>query len=284
VDSELFNSDDGDASDFIKKKLEDDDEKIEDLIEEFIRGDRKSVFGFIIAGVIDVWPWISAPEGSCVYFFYFLAFAMNFSLITVIYPTALICAALIASPKPGPKFWRFMLRYSESVIILSYILSIPCSKACFSWKVCGRTNILGVPDFSKPFVISTLPLFLAYFATLLHSFGQGGVYELRPRYDTWLSSTYVPTEDVIDENNVLDEAIMEDDDDIPQSLSKNRRRKMLPDFENLKRSGSLHSRDWFQNASKNLDTFFQRLLTDETEFGPSFISISILDTEDHTER
>jgi len=283
VDSELFNSDDGDASDFIKKKLEDDDEKIEDLIEEFIRGDRKSVFGFIIAGVIDVWPWISAPEGSCVYFFYFLAFAMNFSLITVIYPTALICAALIASPKPGPKFWRFMLRYSESVIILSYILSIPCSKACFSWKVCGRTNILGVPDFSKPFVISTLPLFLAYFATLLHSFGQGGVYELKPRYHTWLSSTYVPTEDVIDENNVLDEAIMEDDDDIPQSLSRNRRRKMLPDFENLKRSGSLHSRDWFQNASKNLDTFFQRLLTDETEFGPSFISISILDTEDHTE-
>ena len=123
-----------------------DEDKLEDLVDEFIRGDRRSVFGFILAGIIDIWPWISAPESSLVYFFYFLAFAMNFSLITVVYPTSLVCAALIASPKPGPKFWRFMLRYSETVIILSYILSIPCSKACFSWKLCGQTNIIGVPD------------------------------------------------------------------------------------------------------------------------------------------
>ena len=262
-----------------------DEDKLEDLVDEFIRGDRRSVFGFILAGIIDIWPWISAPESSLVYFFYFLAFAMNFSLITVVYPTSLVCAALIASPKPGPKFWRFMLRYSETVIILSYILSIPCSKACFSWKLCGQTNIIGVPDFSKPFVVSTLPLFLAYFVTLLHSFGQGGVYELKPRYDSWLNSTYMPIEDDIVENteNVLDEAVMEEMS--PRSRYRIGRRGTLQDFENLGRSGNdhLYSTDSFQNISKNLDTFFQRLLTDETEFGPSFISISILDTEDHTE-
>jgi len=261
------------------------EEKLEDLVDEFIRGDRRSVFGFIVAGIIDIWPWISAPESSLVYFFYFLAFAMNFSLITVVYPTSLVCAALIASPKPGPKFWRFMLRYSESVIVLSYILSIPCSKACFSWKLCGQTNIIGVPDFSKPFVISTLPLFLAYFATLLHSFGQGGVYELKPRYDTWLSSTHVLGEDEIVENseNVLDEAVTEEMS--PRSRYRTGRRGTLPDFENLRQSGNdyLYSRDSLQNIARNLDTFFQRLLTEETEFGPSFISISILDTEDHTE-
>jgi len=261
------------------------EEKLEDLVDEFIRGDRRSVFGFIVAGIIDIWPWISAPESSLVYFFYFLAFAMNFSLITVVYPTSLVCAALIASPKPGPKFWRFMLRYSETVIVLSYILSIPCSKACFSWKLCGQTNIIGVPDFSKPFVISTLPLFLAYFATLLHSFGQGGVYELKPRYDTWLSSTHVLGEDEIVENseNVLDEAVTEEMS--PRSRYRTGRRGTLPDFENLRQSGNdyLYSRDSLQNIARNLDTFFQRLLTEETEFGPSFISISILDTEDHTE-
>ena len=64
-----------------------DEDKLEDLVDEFIRGDRRSVFGFILAGIIDIWPWISAPESSLVYFFYFLAFAMNFSLITVVYPT-----------------------------------------------------------------------------------------------------------------------------------------------------------------------------------------------------
>ncbi len=60
-------------------------------------------------------------------------------------------------------------------------------------------------------MISTLPLFLAYFVTLLHSFGQGGVYELKSRYDSWLNSTYMPIEDDIVENteNVLDEAVME---------------------------------------------------------------------------
>ena len=286
-DSETYAGGGGEsvASDVKEDANNEDEEKLEDLIDEFIRGDRRSVFGFIVAGIIDIWPWVSAPESSLVYFFYFLAFAMNFSLITVVYPTSLVCAALIASPKPGPKFWRFMLRYSETVIVLSYILSIPCSKACFSWKLCGQSNIIGVPDFSQPFVVSTLPLFLAYFATLLHSFGQGGVYELKPRYDTWLSSTYVPTEDEIVENseNILDEAVMEEMS--PRSRYGIGRRGTLPDFENLRRSGNdyMYSRDSFQNISRNLDTFFQRLLTDETEFGPSFLSISILDTEDHTE-
>lgn len=284
-DSETYAGGEDVVSDLKEDTNNQDEDKLEDLVDEFIRGDRRSVFGFILAGIIDIWPWISAPESSLVYFFYFLAFAMNFSLITVVYPTSLVCAALIASPKPGPKFWRFMLRYSETVIILSYILSIPCSKACFSWKLCGQTNIIGVPDFSKPFVVSTLPLFLAYFVTLLHSFGQGGVYELKPRYDSWLNSTYMPIEDDIVENteNVLDEAVMEEMS--PRSRYRIGRRGTLQDFENLGRSGNdhLYSTDSFQNISKNLDTFFQRLLTDETEFGPSFISISILDTEDHTE-
>ena len=76
----------------------------------------------------------------------------------------------------------------------------------------------------------------------------------------------MPIEDDIVENteNVLDEAVMEEMS--PRSRYRIGRRGTLQDFENLGRSGNdhLYSTDSFQNISKNIDTFFQLLLTDET--------------------
>jgi hypothetical protein len=36
-----------------------------------------------------VWPWLTAPEFSLCYFLFVLAFAVDFSLITLVFPTSL---------------------------------------------------------------------------------------------------------------------------------------------------------------------------------------------------
>jgi hypothetical protein len=67
------------------------------------------MLGLVFGTLLRVVPWITAPEFSLCYFLFFLAFAVDFSLLTLVFPTSLACYALIASPKPGPNFWLVML-------------------------------------------------------------------------------------------------------------------------------------------------------------------------------
>ena len=98
--------------------------------------DRSSMLGLIFGAMYKVWPWVTAPEFSACYVVFFVAFALDFSIVTLVFPTSLACYALIVSPKPPPTYWLCMLVYSEVCLIVGYAASIPCTKQCVDWGLC----------------------------------------------------------------------------------------------------------------------------------------------------
>jgi hypothetical protein len=132
------------------------------------------MLGLIFGAMYKVWPWVTAPEFSACYVVFFVAFALDFSIVTLVFPTSLACYALIVSPKPPPTYWLCMLVYSEVCLIVGYAASIPCTKQCVDWGLCETeaAQMWGFPgtDGGKSFLRSSLSVFLAYLCTLLHRF------------------------------------------------------------------------------------------------------------------
>ena len=223
--------------------------------------DQSSMLGLVFGALMRVWPWVTAPEFSLCYFLFFLAFAVDFSLITLVFPTSLTYYALIVTPKPGPTFWLVMLVYSEMCLIAGYVLSIPCTKGCFDWAVCQpRTSqVWGFPgsDSKGSFLWSSLSIFLVYIAVLLHRFAllqRGeGVSESRLR-------GHAAEEDV---------RHAEGGSSDPEGAAVG-----CGDTVRAEDEGDVLS--LLRRAMGAIDAFFQHVLSVEAERDPSFVAVSIV--------
>ena len=52
------------------------------------------------------------------YFFMILSFAIDFSLVTIVFPTSILAYGLMAYPKVPHGFWRLILYYAESILLI----------------------------------------------------------------------------------------------------------------------------------------------------------------------
>ena len=129
--------------------------------------DPSSTLGLVIGGLTTITPWLAAPNSSACYFFFFAAFAFDFSAATLLYPTSLTLYALLAPRKPSLKFWSSMLMYSEGVLLTGFLLAIPCASGCFASRNClSSSSSAGVVVNGANWV--NAPVFFAYLATLFH--------------------------------------------------------------------------------------------------------------------
>jgi len=53
-----------------------------------------------------------------------LSMYTNAGIVVIIYPFAVFGYALLEETRPGKDFWRFMLTYSLSVLLLEYIVNL----------------------------------------------------------------------------------------------------------------------------------------------------------------
>jgi hypothetical protein len=104
------------------------------------------------------------------YFFFLVVYVWNFSLLTLAFPAALFIYALIVNPGPSQHFWLVMLIYTELNILLQYCYQIYL-RHCDPSDLAPWMRKLGIPGslMDRSFVISVLPLFLVYLATLVQS-------------------------------------------------------------------------------------------------------------------
>lgn len=104
------------------------------------------------------------------YFFFVLVYVWNFSFLTLMFPAALFLYALLVNPGPSQHFWLAMLIYIETNILLQYCYQIHV-KHCNDKDIPPWLRKFGIPgaDMTHSFVISVLPLFLVYLATLVQS-------------------------------------------------------------------------------------------------------------------
>lgn len=49
---------------------------------------------------------------------------VNAGLVSMIYPFAVFGYALLEETRPGKRFWRFMLTYSATVLLLKYLVNL----------------------------------------------------------------------------------------------------------------------------------------------------------------
>ena len=132
------------------------------------------MLGLVFGALLRFAPWLAAPGYSLCYFLFFLAFAVDFSLVTLVYPTSLACYALIASPKPGLTYWLVMLVYSEACLVVGYFASVPCAAGCADWSICRDRDAraVGFPGAASEgsYLRSSAAIFAVYVAVLLHRF------------------------------------------------------------------------------------------------------------------
>lgn len=104
------------------------------------------------------------------YFFFILVYVWNFSFLTLMFPAVLFFYALLVNPGPGQYFWLAMLIYIEFNILLQYCYQIH-QQHCSDNYIPPWLKIFGIPggEMTHSFVISVLPLFLVYLATLVQS-------------------------------------------------------------------------------------------------------------------
>ncbi|KAL2642994.1 hypothetical protein R1flu_010581 [Riccia fluitans] len=116
------------------------------------------------------WTQISSNTDIVCYFFFVIAYIWNFSFLTLVFPATLFLYALLANPGPSQHYWFAMLVYTEINILCQYMYQIHVQN-------CGVKDVsvwlvkLGIPGspMDHSFVISVLPLFLVYLATLVQS-------------------------------------------------------------------------------------------------------------------
>ena len=246
--------------------VESEEESLSTLLQTWLM-DQSSTIGLLFGASLKAWPWLTAPLHSMCYFFMILAFAIDFTGVTVVFPASIIAYALIAYPKASIGFWRAILFYTEVLLIGTYTLAIPCSLACTGWSACSlKSALFRIPESNVAFIPSMVGTFLAYIAILMHYNGQ---------------------EDAIRESERMGNQREDLDGDIlltrPSSFT------MLSRFRHLQFSELDDKFDWSQDARasplhvqvqstavEEIEMFFQRMLTPEAEYGPSFVALSIL--------
>lgn len=224
--------------------------------------DQSSTVGLLFGAFLKAWPWLTAPRYSLCYFFMILAFAIDFSIIASVFPTVILAYGLMAYPTVPAGFWRFMLSYAETSLAAAYVLTIPCSMQCTTYPVCAYTNaIFGMQSSSAAFVSSVTGVFMAYVAVMIYCDAQG-----------------IPAAEI-----VLQEDRDRDDDGHLFAMNA-----MFSRFKNRQFEGIYESFDPHRSTTAllhikatkgiiaEMDNFFQRILTQEAEYGPSFVALSIL--------
>jgi len=249
-----------------KSAFNPDDDSLSALLQIWLM-DQSSTVGLLFGALLKAWPWFTAPHHSMCYFFMILAFAIDFSVITAVFPASIIAYALIAYPGASIGFWRAMLLYAEVLLIGTYALAIPCSLDCSGWNVCGRNSMaFGIPESNVAFIPSMIGTFLAYISILVYYNAQRDTKDITEQLED-------------DRENVADENLFIR----PSNFT------LLSRFRQLQFADLNDRFDWsrdaesspFQNevnttALDEMETFFQRMLTPEAEYGPSFVALSIL--------
>ena len=240
--------------------------------------DRSSMLGLVFGALLRFAPWLAAPGYSLCYFLFFLAFAVDFSLVTLVYPTSLACYALIASPKPGLTYWLVMLVYSEACLVVGYFASVPCAAGCADWSICrdGDARAVGFPGAASEgsYLRSSAAIFAVYVAVLLHRFdllrrGEGvsdrGAADAEKRGEGVGTGAPAASRSATRRRNRSD---------VSRDAEDARARGVETD-DATHDSLSARVSAAFRAAYDRFDAFFQRALTAEAECAPSFVAVSV---------
>ncbi|KAM7253702.1 hypothetical protein ACFE04_031384 [Oxalis oulophora] len=117
-----------------------------------------------------IWSQMRSNNDIVCYCCFILVFLWNFSLISMGYLAALFLYALCVNSGPSYLFWLIILIYTEFYLLLQYLYQIIIQHSQLSIGE-GLLRELGFPahKITSSFVVSSFPLFLVYFLTLLQS-------------------------------------------------------------------------------------------------------------------
>uniref|UniRef100_A0A2P2M0W9 Piezo-type mechanosensitive ion channel homolog isoform X2 n=1 Tax=Rhizophora mucronata TaxID=61149 RepID=A0A2P2M0W9_RHIMU len=117
-----------------------------------------------------IWSQMRSNNDVVCYCCFVLVFLWNFSLLSMVYLVALFLYALCINTGPSYIFWIIILVYTEVYILLQYLYQIIIQHRGLSIDSDLLRNF-GFPAHKilSSFVISSWPLFLVYFFTLLQS-------------------------------------------------------------------------------------------------------------------
>lgn len=129
-----------------------------------------SVWDWMRPWLTRLWPWLSAPDGSMCFALYTLAYVASFNIMLLPPVLATYGFAQFAAPKPRVGFWRGMLLYTEACLLLLYLLAVPCYWGCWPSSRAPCSNRMWLPALrgGELFSLDVLPVFLAYFSTLMY--------------------------------------------------------------------------------------------------------------------
>ncbi|KAI3979667.1 hypothetical protein MKX01_013762 [Papaver californicum] len=115
-----------------------------------------------------IWAQMRANNVFVCYCCFVIVFLWNFSLLSMVYLTALFLYALCVNSGPSYIFWVIMLVYTEVYVLLLYVYQIIIQHwgLDIQWDLLHELGFPSHPIMSS-FVVSTLPLFLVYLFTLL---------------------------------------------------------------------------------------------------------------------
>ena len=246
--------------------VESEEESLSTLLQTWLM-DQSSTIGLLFGASLKAWPWFTAPRYSMCYFFMILAFAIDFTVVTAVFPASIIAYALITYPSASIGFWRAILLYAEFLLIGTYTIAIPCSLACTGWSVCSLESAsFGIPEANVVFIWSMIGTFMAYISILMH---------------------YNAQKDAARESERVERARENLDEDVlftrPSNFTMLSRFRQLqfPEFDDKfdwshdAQASPLHIQV-YSTAFEEIELFFQRMLTPEAEYGPSFVALSIL--------
>ena len=152
----------------MRKNLDDEEKDFTTLLHTLLQ-DQSSTAGLLFGAFLKAWPWLTAPQFSMCYFFMMLAFAIDFSIVAIVFPTSIIAYGLMAYPSAPAGFWRFILLYSEAAILIAYAVTIPCSMSCSAGTVCDHVDmVFGIKNTTSPFVPSIMGTFMAYVSVMVY--------------------------------------------------------------------------------------------------------------------
>lgn len=232
--------------------------------------DKSSTLGLIFGGVLQAWPWVTAPSYSMCYFFMTLAFAVDFSIATLIFPASIFGYALIVYPTAPIGFWRAILLYSEFLLLIAFLLTIPCSSGCDSWQFCTEASMVlsrGL-DPTSSFLFAMSGTFMAYVSIVMHINSEQAIKD---------DEDIRQGKDEVVEDELVDDSMLSHFQQL-QFAHLDVKLNQMRDNESL----PLHL-EVSRGFISEIDTFFQRMLTPEAEYGPSFVAVSVLADEKKTD-
>lgn len=187
------------------------------------------------------------------YVFFILVYVWNFSFLTLMFPAVLFLYALLVNPGPSQYFWLAMLIYIEFNILLQYCYQIH-QQHCSDQYIPPWLKKFGIPggEMTHSFVLSVLPLFLVYLATLVQS-------SIKARDGEWMlvteSSPFTSSRRLLDQENQAGP---------PSRLTMSQRMRALV----AQISG------WFTSLRLGMLRYFQAL-TNGSEAPPHFVQVSL---------